>query len=94
MTLSALYAVYTAIILGAKNYRLKCKTIHKSINRPLNFGLIQNTTECFQAERTLKALEDKNEQERESLNEHHLETARMLQKIIQAFQRKNLSFTA
>ncbi|WP_208442392.1 DUF2087 domain-containing protein, partial [Bartonella raoultii] len=98
MTSPTLRAVYAAIILGAKNLSdilktVDCdaKTIHKSINRLLNLGLIQNTTEGFQAEGTLwKALEDKNVRERENLNDRHLETEEMLTKIAQAFQKEKI----
>lgn len=98
MTSPTLRTVYAAIILGAKNLSeilktVDCdaKTIHKSINRLLNLGLIQNTTAGFQAEGTLwKALEDKNVRERENLSNRHLETEEMLTKIAQAFQRKKI----
>ncbi|EJF84899.1 hypothetical protein MCU_00007 [Bartonella elizabethae Re6043vi] len=98
MTSPTLRTVYAAIILGAKTLSdiLKtadcdAKTIHKSINRLLNLGLIQNTTEGFQAEGTLwKALEDKNVRERENLSDRHLETEEMLTKIAQAFQREKI----
>ncbi|WP_254493853.1 DUF2087 domain-containing protein [Bartonella sp. B1099] len=98
MTSPTLRTVYAAIILGAKNLSdilktVDCdaKTIHKSINRLLNLGLIQNTTEEFQAEGTLwKALEDKNVRERENLNDRHLETEEMLTRISQAFQREKI----
>lgn len=98
MTSPTLRTVYAAIILGAKNLSeilktVDCdaKTIHKSINRLLNLGLIQNTTAGFQAEGTLwKALEDKNVRERENLSNRHLEIEEMLTKIAQAFQRKKI----
>ncbi|WP_142417156.1 DUF2087 domain-containing protein [Bartonella massiliensis] len=98
MTSPTLRAVYAAIILGAKNLSdiLKhidydAKTIHKSINRLLNLGLIQNTTAGFQAEETLwKMLENKHERERENLSDRHLETEEMLPKIAQAFQRDKI----
>lgn len=96
----ALCAVYTVIVLSAKNLFEVLKHVDDAkpftnlLTCLLTLGLIQNTKEGFQAERTLKALEDKNEQDRKSLNKYHLETTKMLQKIIQGFQRKNLSFTA
>ncbi|WP_244979439.1 DUF2087 domain-containing protein [Bartonella queenslandensis] len=94
MTSPTLRAVYAAIILGAKNLTdilktvdCNAKTIHKSINRLLNLGLIQNTTAGFQAEETLwKMLESKNERERENLSDRYLETEEMLKKISEAFQ--------
>ncbi|WP_273721851.1 MULTISPECIES: DUF2087 domain-containing protein, partial [unclassified Bartonella] len=98
MTSPTLRTVYAAIILGAKNLSdilktVDCdaRTIHKSINRLLNLGLIQNTTEGFLAEGTLwKSLEDKNVRKRENLNDRHLETEEMLQKIAQAFQKEKI----
>ncbi|WP_406604179.1 DUF2087 domain-containing protein [Bartonella gliris] len=94
MTSPILRTVYAAIILGAKNLSdiLKtvdydAKTIHKSINRLLNLGLIQNTTEGFQAEETVwKMLENKHERNRENLSDRSLETEEMLSKIGEAFQ--------
>ncbi|PIT68162.1 DUF2087 domain-containing protein [Bartonella tribocorum] len=98
MTSPTLRAVYAAIILGAKNLSdilktVDCdaKTIHKSINRLLNLGLIQTSTAGFQAEETLwKMLESKNERERENLSDRHLETEEMLTKIAEAFQREKI----
>ncbi|WP_156851695.1 DUF2087 domain-containing protein [Bartonella refiksaydamii] len=98
MTSATLRTVYAAIILGAKNFSdiLKhvdsdAKTIHKSINRLLNLGLIQNTKEGLQAEDTLwKALEDKNERDMENLSDRHLETEDMLTKIAEAFQMEKI----
>lgn len=96
MTSPTLRAVYAAIILGAKNLTdiLKtvdhdAKTIHKSINRLLNLGLIYNTTEGFQTEETpWKMLENKHERNRENLSDRHLETEEMLSKIGEAFQKE------
>ncbi|WP_375626863.1 DUF2087 domain-containing protein [Bartonella sp. MU37NMGALS] len=98
MTSPTLRAVYAAIIFGAKNLTdiLKhvdsdAKTIHKSINRLLNLGLIHNTTEGFQARDTLwQALEEKNERNRENLSDRHLETEEMLSKIGEAFQKEKI----
>ncbi|WP_375609715.1 MULTISPECIES: DUF2087 domain-containing protein [unclassified Bartonella] len=94
MASPTLRAVYAAIILGAKNLTdilqhidSDAKTIHKSINRLLNLGLIHNTTEGFQAEETVwKMLENKHERNRENLSDRHLETEEMLSKIGEAFQ--------
>ncbi|WP_375670460.1 DUF2087 domain-containing protein [Bartonella sp. PS7NMGDW] len=98
MTSPTLRAVYAAIILGAKNLTdiLKhvdsdAKTIHKSINRLLNLGLIHNTTAGFQAEETVwKMLENKHERNRENLSDRHLETEEMLSKIGEAFQKEKI----
>ncbi|WP_208442312.1 DUF2087 domain-containing protein, partial [Bartonella raoultii] len=98
MTSPTLRAIYATIILGAKNLSdilktVDCdaKTIHKSINRLLNLGLIQNTPTGFQAEGTLwQALEDKNVRERENLNDRHLETEEMLIKIVETFQKEKI----
>ncbi|WP_375642630.1 MULTISPECIES: DUF2087 domain-containing protein [unclassified Bartonella] len=98
MTSPTLRAVYAAIILGAKNLTdiLKhvdsdAKTIHKSINRLLNLGLIHNTTEGFQNEETpWKMLENKHERNRENLSDRHLETEEMLSKIGEAFQKEKI----
>ncbi len=94
MASPTLRAVYAAIILGAKNLTdilqhidSDAKTIHKSINRLLNLGLIHNTTKGFQAEETVwKMLENKHERNRENLSDRHLETEEMLSKIGEAFQ--------
>ncbi|MCZ2159208.1 DUF2087 domain-containing protein [Bartonella sp. 220] len=94
MTSPTLRAVYATITLGAKNLSdivkhidSDIKIIHKSINRLLNLGLIQNTKEGFQAIDTLwQALDDKNVRNMENLSDHSLETEDMLKKIIEAFQ--------
>ncbi|MET3590460.1 hypothetical protein ABID23_001571 [Bartonella silvatica] len=98
MTSPTLRAIYAAIILGAKNLtdivkHIDCdaKTIHKSINRLLNLGLIEKNKEGFQAEETLwKSLEVKNERNMENLSDRHLETEEMLQKIAEAFQKEKI----
>ncbi|UNE54849.1 DUF2087 domain-containing protein [Bartonella machadoae] len=98
MTSPTLRAVYATIILGAKNLSdiLKhvdsdAKSIHKSINRLLNLGLIQNTKEGFQVVDTLwQALEDKNVRNMENLGDRSLETEDMLTKISEAFQMEKI----
>ncbi|UTO28911.1 DUF2087 domain-containing protein [Bartonella harrusi] len=98
MTSPTLRAVYATIILGAKNLSdiLKhvdsdVKSIHKSINRLLNLGLIQNTKEGFQIVDTLwQALEDKNVRNMENLGDRSLETEDMLTKMSEAFQMEKI----
>lgn len=94
MTSATMRTVYATIILGAKNLSdilkhvdLDAKTIHKSLNRLLNLGLIQNTKEGLQARETLwKALESKNARNMENFSDRHLETEDILIKIAEAFQ--------